>query len=148
MKRLLLVAMLGIFSTTSLTSCSNTGTSDLQPETVNQSKQVETKASAREGKELPELTESEELEMIENAKKLVEKQISNPKETASTETSRILCNTNLNSPRGHACVWNSTGHLVSVSWGPKSYHSTSGEQLYPPDPQIIYSGSVVSQCNC
>jgi len=47
MKKLFTLALIGVFSTF-LTSCSNTGTADLYPEGVNQTKQSEMKASARE----------------------------------------------------------------------------------------------------
>ena len=101
---------------------------------------------------------SEEI-LIENAIKLVKDQanLKNSKNSefvdidpVINEEGRILCSTILNESSGSACVWNSSGNLVKVTWKPVKYlqEYTDGKVVTPPDPKIVYSGTVVYQCNC
>lgn len=144
MKKLFTLALIGAFSTITLTSCANSDMTEPTEkiETVKQQNE-NFKASARE------VSESEEAELIAEAIFIVTEYRERP-ETAERTTARsqakILCNTNLSAPRGHACVWNSSGHLVNVTWGPKQYTVGGAVGFYPD--WTVYEGHVVSQCNC
>jgi hypothetical protein len=68
------------------------------------------------------------------------------------EESGIICHTPYNQNSGSACVLNSSGNLVRVTWslemtdiGPGG---SGGNGQTPIEPRRVYTGTVVSSCNC
>lgn len=162
MKKLFTLALIGVFSTF-LTSCSNTAGEQIQ-EPINQTYQ-NVSASKR--------TMSDE-QLIENAISLVKNNteqkgsfssrrlldsliIIEPEEPTNPEPpiyeeNGIICHTPYNQNSGSACVLNSSGNLVRVTWslemtdiGPGG---SGGNGQTPIEPRKVYVGTVVRTCNC
>lgn len=140
MKKLFTLALIGVFSTF-LTSCSNTGTADSFPETVNQSKQVETKASAKETPKDPE--EQRIFDEIVGGLQGV----GYGNEVEYSGRWKLLCITDIFSSIGDACFSTPLGNY-NVHWQPL-YSSGNGNIGMPADPEfnpIVFSGSWGCKC--
>ncbi|REC56998.1 hypothetical protein DRF62_02240 [Chryseobacterium piscium] len=138
MKKLFTLALIGVFSTF-LTSCSNTGAADSFPETVNQSKQVETKASSKEAQKDPK----EQMIFDEISGDL--QGIGYGKEIEYAGKWKLLCHTSWTSSVGNACFETPIGNY-NVHWQPL-YHNTMPElqPSYDFNP-IVFSGSWGCSC--
>jgi len=145
MKKLLTLAMIAMIAV----SCNNADT----PQSVNQEVNSNSKTNLQargEGEEIKDpsnLTEEEKAELVEEAITTVKYFTENPEvsefTTQSGRRAVILCHDNYNASSGNACVYNSSGYLVEVTWYPKQRNNQT-----PPDAGIQYSGTIVSQCNC
>jgi hypothetical protein len=115
-----------------LTACNNSEPGNTPEE---QQKQVfQNKTAAKE------VNYTDEKEFIALAEEIVEKDL----ESGGGTDSRILCHTPYNIDHGHACLYNSSGYLVTVTWSPDPRYG----ELVPPDADLVYSGQVTPRCNC
>lgn len=133
-----------------LTACNNSEGSINNPEDQ-KGAVFQSKAAARGGEELPSLSPEEEKAVIEEAiETLKSDQESELNGNGSTDRARILCHTNYSSPSGHACVYNSSGYLVTVTWDYVRDLYNVGEMmgLDPDSGHYVYHGTVTPRCNC
>ena len=134
----------GAFALAALTSCQNSESSMSNPEdqkgTVFQSK-----AAARGGEELPPLSKEEEKAVIEEAIETLRMEKERGEKDETGRRPVILCHTPYSGSYGHACVYNSSGYLVNVSWQPSDDYYPF---LPPKGSGPAYSAQVVNQCNC
>lgn len=140
MKKLLTLALIGVFSTITLSSCSNTGTSDLYPEGINQTKQSEMKVSAKESK----MTREEEEVFSELQETLQGVGYGNEYEYSGRW--KLLCHTSWTSSTGNACFETPLGNY-NIHWEPL-YNGSHGNGIpvsYEFNP-IIFSGSWGCRC--
>lgn len=147
MKKLFFASILMLAT---LTACNNE-TSNTAPE-EQQNQTFSSKTMAR-GEDLPELTPEEEKAVIEEAARTLMYVRESELKGEEADTGRkalILCHTNLSAMSGHACVYNSSGYLVTVTWSLESEHYDAGNGLWGtyPDHRIIYRGKVTPRCNC
>lgn len=98
--------------------------------------------------ELPPLSPEDEKALIEEAvENLRLSREAELKEVFTERRSQILCHTNYNSDYGHACVYSSSGYLVTVTWSPE-FTPDHGQGGIPIPGTIQYNGSVTPRCNC
>jgi len=132
-----------------LTSCNNSESQISSPE--QKGAIFQSKAAAR-GEELPPLSKEEEKAVIDEAIETLRLDREAELKGGTGDADRkalILCHTSYQSMSGHACVYNSSGYLVSVTWGLDVGNPTyNGNDSLPSEPHIIYHGSVVPRCNC
>lgn len=137
--------ILNLYALTMLAACQNETTEGLTTQ-----QNPETFVSKASGEELPQLTPEQEKEMIADAIVIVkasrQKEIDGDLSKDKNATT-ILCHTNYNEPRGHACVW-SNGYLVSVVWSPEFILGPGGNSGYENYENIIYTGQVTPRCSC
>lgn len=151
MKKLFNLVVIAMIGAMSLTSCENDSNEIQNIDDSNQNLIKENRVSHK----------TTDKELIENAIYLIKKQennfkrppidsiiIDNPELPDYEENGTILCSTGIGNSVGFACVKNDAGKLVKVSWKPLYYLTMpdlpSSTEFNP----IIYSGVVVSQCNC
>lgn len=153
MKKLLTLALI----TFALTACKNT-TSELFDDGINQN--YTDNLASRNSEEFdvkdPEGLTLEETEMIlKEAAESIGYFENNPRETEMVTSygrkAVTLCHTPYSAMEGSACVYNTSGYLVRVTWEPASnpFGGNIGI-IYPPGysgPKRYY-GSIVKQCNC
>lgn len=154
MKNLLRFVLISAIGAMSLTSCNNADT----PQSVNQEVNSNSKTNLQargEGQEIKDpsnLTPEEQREFITVAIEAIQYFQKNPDATEYTSRAGAgikaitLCHTPYNSGYGHACVYNSSGYLVNVSWEPKMIDHGNTSGVYPDT--TVYSGQIVSQCSC
>lgn len=153
MKKLLNLAMILMIAIFTL-SCSNTETPDAVKNEVNSNsiQNLQAKSSGEEIKDPSTLTPEEQQEMINEGIQAIEFFVKSPQETEFIATSGrkavTLCHDNYNSLHGNACVYNSSGYLVNVSWGPKLVSHDGGDTAFEDINVRVYTGNIVSQCNC
>lgn len=141
MKKLFTLALIGVFSTITLTSCSNTGTADSFPEGINQTKQSEMKVSAKESK----MTREEEEVFSELQETLQGVGYGNEYEYSGRW--KLLCHTPWTSSTGDACFSTPLGNY-NIHWQPK-HLSSNADFGIPVDPEfnpIVFSGSWGCKC--
>lgn len=154
MKKLFNLAMILMIAIFTL-SCNNTD----NPESVKQEVNNDSKsnlAARGEGQEIKDpsnLTLEEQKELTSEAFEAVMYFKNNPEAeqfvTPSGRKAVTLCHDSYNSPRGNACVYNSSGYLVNVTWEPQFISGPSGNSgFYFDDGPRTYTGTIVSQCNC
>lgn len=135
MKKLFTLAMIGVFSTLSLTSCSNTGAADSFPEGV---KQTEIKDSSKES------IDPEEQRIFDEISEALQG-VGYGNEIEYAGRYKLLCHTSWFSDFGNACFETPLGNY-NVHWEPMNY---SGEFPMPAHPKynpIVYSGSWGCSC--
>lgn len=141
----------GAFALALMTSCQNSESQISSPEDQ-KGVVFQSRAAARGGEELPPLSAEEEKAVIEEAIETLRLDREAELKGENGDAGRkplILCHTSYSSPSGHACVYNSSGYLVDVSWGPKEYHfGTGGETVGVLHGTLVYSGHVTPRCNC
>lgn len=140
----------GAFALAALTSCQNSESQISSPE--QKGSVFQSKAAARGGEELPPLSKEEEKAVIDEAIETLRLDREAELKGGSGDANRaamILCHTSYQQMSGHACVYNSSGYLVSVTWGlDVGNPSYNGGDSLPSEPHIIYHGTVVPRCNC
>lgn len=120
-----------------LTACNNSESQISSPE--DQTHQTfQSKTTAREGEENPD-----EKEAMNEAIEIIYKD----SELGGGTDSRILCHTPYGTGQGHACVQLGIT-LVSVDWGPIEYWGSHGEIHGTIHGTLVYTGHVVTRCNC
>ena len=135
-----------------LTACNNENSTTAPEEQQKQT--FSSKTMARDGEEIPELTPEEEKAVIEEAARtlLLDREDELKGQTGDAgRKALILCHTNYSAPSGHACVYNSSGYLVTVTWstGSEQYYAGNGLYgTYPDRPKTYYSGTITPRCNC
>lgn len=134
-----------------LTSCNNSESSIAPEEQQHQT--FQSKTTAREAGELPALTPEEEKAVIEEASRTLMLDREAELKGESPDAGRknlILCHTNYNAPSGHACVYSSSGYLVSVTWSQVDTYNAGGGLIghYPDGGHTVYHGAVTPRCNC